>query len=192
MSDPIWSKYLNPLTELNAYMLELAVLLGGHGDHLEIGTLFGASAIHAALTKKRNGLGGKVVCIDPFESDLLTPTIWAQCNDIAPTVEIVMSNATHFGVDDRIEIIQKKSNPLPFAGQRFATAYIDGDHSVEGVRADWNNLKKIVDVAVLLDDDKTHMGTYKVAREDIAVDKDWKAWFAYQMVLVLRLNATLS
>ena len=181
----VWDRYFNPVTKETADLLTELVQRGGNGDHLEIGTLFGASAIHAALYKKEKGLGGKIVCIDPFEPGLLTPTIRERCV-CDPTPEIVMENAKFYGVADRIEIIKTKSKPFPIKGRRFATTYIDGDHTFSGAYSDWENARQITDVAILLDDDSPILGPYRVAREFIAVDPDWEVRYQYGMIMAVK------
>ena len=44
----------------------LAEVVNVDGDHLEIGTMWGGTAIIAALVKKNNGFKGQVIVIDPF------------------------------------------------------------------------------------------------------------------------------
>lgn len=122
----------------------------GHGDHLEIGTLFGGSAILAARIKEELGLDGKIVCVDPLNGYYGYP------HDPASGVEVtkgrVLSNARLFGVEKRLQLITKKSKPWPIdLDRRFASAFIDGDHTFEGALDDWRAVESQVDKIVLID-----------------------------------------
>lgn len=171
----------DPLTKETRPILERLIQLGGHGDHLEIGTLYGASAIYSALTKQLHDLRGRVFCIDPFDMDLLTETIIEKCV-MLPTPEIVMDNALEAGVDGRLVIVQAKSDPFPLPCHRFATAYIDGDHSFEAVKRDWLNVSPLVDKAILFDDCQDWGDVYRLLHEVVEQDPEWtlefidKAW----------------
>lgn len=124
------------------------VFEAGNGDHLEVGTLYGASAILAALTKQQFGLSGRVYCVDPFIDGNIDPTI-KELTTFEVSPERVRRNAERLGVSLNVA-------KMPFAEYeikgRFASAYIDGDHSYEGVKADWEKASKHVDRLVFFDD----------------------------------------
>ncbi len=134
-----------------------AIACVGNGDHLEIGTLFGGSAILAARIKKELGLDGKIVCVDPLDG------YYGHPHDPMSGVDVtkgrVLSNARLFGVEDRLQIIAKKSKPWPVdLGQRFASAFIDGDHTVRGALYDWSKVEAQTDKIVLIDNyDSRHL-----------------------------------
>src|SRR5574342_461649 len=50
--------------EMDSVILAQTVINAGNGDHLEIGSLFGGSAILSALVKKNFSLQGNIYCID--------------------------------------------------------------------------------------------------------------------------------
>jgi len=107
------------------------VVCAGAGDHLEIGSLFGASAIAAALAKKEWNLPGKDFCIDPYEPRNPDLVKYQGPPDLfGGTPEALNANAIKFGVEDRIALVRAKSQPWPepLTNSRFASAYIDGDH----------------------------------------------------------------
>ena len=130
------------------------------GDHLEIGTLHGGTAILVAAMKKKLQLPGKVVCIDPldgyyigmdrgYETDPLT--------NVPVSIDVLYDNITRFDMQDRIEVVQKKSNPFPLKDRRFTSAYIDGDHWGDMPMIDWQNVSRITDRYVIFDNcDKAH------------------------------------
>lgn len=143
---------LGRMAEERDNVLLVAATAACDGDHLEIGTLHGGSAIVVALIKKQFGYSGRVVCIDPFDGyypnskryhklDILT--------HIPVTVETLRENMRRFGVE--LEIIQAYSDPFPITNRRFATAYIDGDHWNGMPLKDWNSVKGITDKFVTFD-----------------------------------------
>jgi len=150
------------------------------GNHVDIGSLYGASAITAALMKKELGHTGKVYCIDPYDDDVRTNTVYRTTliteDQICASPEELLENAEHFGVE--LEFIQKSSHPWPeeLKDVVFATAYIDGDHLGDGPWNDFENLRgRVTD----------YIGTdnYEEEYPDV-VDAMWKAmntddWFLY-------------
>jgi hypothetical protein len=130
-------------------LLAQSIRLAGDGDHLEVGTLYGASAILAAMTKKKYGLKGAVWCVDPFVDADIDPSI-KELTDYKVSLVRVLNNASTMGVN----VIPKK---VPFSeydieGVKFASAYIDGDHTYEGVKHDWEKAAPHVDSVVMFDD----------------------------------------
>ena len=116
------------------------------GDHLEIGSAYGGSLIVALKTMDRYGKDNKVVCIDPFGEE--------RRDTLHKAVEKEFwRNIEHFGVKDRVEHIKEFSHPFPVEkGRRFASAFIDGDHSYEYVLNDWLNVKDVVDNYIIFHD----------------------------------------
>ena len=72
------------------------------GDHVDIGSLFGASAIAVALRKKELGHEGKVYCIDPYDSEeravQVVPGPGLDPNLVSGNPEALMENAKKFDV----------------------------------------------------------------------------------------------
>lgn len=124
--------------------------LSRHGDHIEIGSLFGGSAIIVALMKKEFRYHGNIVCVDPL--DARPNVINDTAIDYMPSVELLMDNASMFGVADMIEICPKYSKPWPLGHRKFATGYIDGDHWNGNPMHDVKQLMDCVSLAIMLDD----------------------------------------
>lgn len=119
----------------------------GTNDYIEIGTLFGGSAILAGLQ-----CSGKVYCIDPLDGYYGTGN--PDSSQVLPSVEIVKENWARFGLDpERLVIFPHKHPPFPpeLKDKRFDVAYIDGDHTFEGCRADWLALKDRVNKYIIFD-----------------------------------------
>lgn len=150
------------------------------GNHIDIGSLFGASAIAVALIKKELGHKGKIYCIDPYDNETRirqTISIPEIPEDLLCGNPItLMKNAEKFGVE--LILIEKESHPWPkeLENVTFATAYIDGDHDSDAPWNDFENLRgRVTD----------YIGTdnYEEEYPDV-VNAMWKAmdtddWFLY-------------
>jgi len=117
-------------------VLSEAVFRAGDGDHVEIGTLYGASAIQVALVKKHFNLGGDVYCIDPFDGYYGPGRM--DGSGVPVVAETFLKNCTTFGVLDRVVPVAKKSIPWPLGDKKFVSAYVDGDH--DG-KAPWKDIE---------------------------------------------------
>ncbi len=149
------------------------------GDHVDIGSLFGASAIAVALMKKELGHKGKVYCIDPYDEE--ERKTQARVNLIpeellSASPKELMENAKHFDVE--LTLIREKSHPWPkeLKDAVFVTAYIDGDHIGDAPRDDFENLYGRVTHYIGSDN-------YEEEYADV-VNTMWKAmdtddWFLY-------------
>jgi predicted O-methyltransferase YrrM len=129
-------------------MSQMIVWANG-GNHLEIGTLFGGSAILAALTKREFSLSGQVTCVDPLTGYYGNPIDVQSKTNV--TADAVRRNADIFGANERIELITKLSQPWPLGERRFASAFIDGAHDYASVMSDWENCSKFVDGVIQFD-----------------------------------------
>ncbi|MDH5507632.1 MAG: class I SAM-dependent methyltransferase [Anaerolineae bacterium] len=157
--------------------LAQAVYLAGHGDHLEIGTLFGGSAILAARIKQDYNLAGKVVCVDPMQGYYGKPDPFT---GLLPSEELFWENAGKFGVTERMELVVARSKPWPLAAERrFASALIDGDHSPDGVRHDWQRANAQTSRYVVFDNyDKSFPGVRRTVRM-AGQEEAWRCVLVY-------------
>lgn len=98
----------------------------GHRLALEIGTYMGASACVIAASL---ALGGRLYCIDPWEP---------RRGRENPCLSICRRELRKRGLLERVEFVRAESRRaeerLPGG---FDFAFIDGDHSLEGIRIDW-------------------------------------------------------
>ncbi len=140
-------------TKTDAAILAQMIKNAGNGDHLDIGTAWGGSAIIAALTKKRYELNGTVFTVDPLESeDVLVGT--------TVTPELIRWNLREFGIDDRVSFRQIPSQE--FEG-KIVSAYIDGSHKGREAKKDLELVKGLgAKVVIAHDYDSKHLGVTNV------------------------------
>ena len=158
------------------------------GDHLEIGSLYGGSAILAALTKKLVGQSGMVYSIDAWEF-YEDQTVLG--GDKYPSRDLARWNAKQIGVADRIMFYQQTHPPLPkeLEDKRFDTAFIDANHMYDGALADWNNLRGRVNKYMLFHDIlvlKYHEADVGKVFRDAAKFPEWEAVYCLPKMGVLR------
>ena len=168
IKDVIWQalKVRHGITEVIAHDPETAAvsspgtmcllaecLSTSDGPHIEIGTRYGGSAIFASAFTNNS-----IYCIDPM--DWYEPHDWDHPQykeGVIGSVGMFKRNVAMldvFGLSERVHLIVAYSNPFPISvpDGYFATAYIDGDHSYDGVRADFENLKNKVSKYMVFDD----------------------------------------
>jgi hypothetical protein len=147
----------------DAGILAQAVLNVGNHDHLELGALFGGTAILAALVKREFGLHGSITCVDDFSY---------MRGELPIGPDLVMSNAAKFGVDHRIKVRMGKTHPLPEdVRKEYGSVLIDATHFYRQCMADWNGVKDIGKIFVFHDYDFEHYGVVTAVSE-IALELD--------------------
>lgn len=178
MSPEKWTELLSTMTGRLALTREseaaaLAEYTTFPGDHVEVGCLWGATAIIVAVAKKEAGYPGMVYTIDPMRGgwwDTMDPAV-----DLRPTAGLVMKNFNQYDVADRIRIIRTLSYPWPLPGIHPVTALIDGDHSYQAALSDWNNLSPITEKYILMHDyAASHPGVVRAIDEHAKKDKNWR------------------
>ena len=143
--------------------------LSGAGDYIEIGTLFGGSAILAGKYCK-----GHVYCIDPLDGYYAKGRVDKGTN-LLPSPKIVRENWESFGLDlDRLHIYAHKHPPWPeeLKNKRFDIGYIDGEHTHEAAMQDWDALKDRVDKYIIFDN--TEKRGVMDAFEEAVQHPDWE------------------
>ncbi len=139
----------------NAAIVGCFAVMAGSGDYLEIGTLWGGSAMVVALLKKYFNIPGRVLCLDPLDGYHIREGQFIPNENMEAPVSLntLLENAAIFGVEDLIVPIPKLSQPWPeeLATARFSAAYIDGDHWGEYPRRDWEAVSPRTDRFVIFD-----------------------------------------
>jgi predicted O-methyltransferase YrrM len=165
------------------------VATAGPGDHLDIGSLFGASAITAALVKKELGHKGKVICLDPYEPR--DPEIGANMppEKLNGSPEALMANAEAFGVE--LELIQKRSQPWPeeLEDAVFSSAFIDGDHIKPNPWLDFEECAKRTTGFIGFDNFEEEYGDVMDAVYKAMQTKEW--FLHYKNHIFVSLRRTL-
>jgi len=156
----------------------------GDGDHVDIGSLYGASALVVALIKRKLGLKGDVYCIDPYDQKKRDASVKPSAGldtPVSATPEELLANAEHFDVE--LKLIRKNSHPWPeeLKDNVFVSAYIDGDHLGEAPMNDFLNLRGRVTGYIGTDNfeeeyaDVVRMILFAAAQED---------WFLYYKSMI--------
>lgn len=148
------------------------------GNHVDIGTYFGGSAILAALAKP----AGRVYSIDSQN------TYHWRIGIVTP--EKVQENITYFGVGDKISLIKSNSNPWPLNGVEIQSVFIDGDESdhlhAGGVLNDWLNAKCRATEYIIFHDCRALypgvMRTFRKAKKD----PNWKLIYEIDSIRIFR------
>lgn len=155
------------------------------GDHVEIGCLWGGTALVAILAKKDLLLPGNVYTIDTMQGgwwDTQDPDVGKR-----PTYEAVISNMRKFGVSRRVHVVRAKSDPWPLPETvKPSTIFIDGDHRFEGVSLDWKNASQRATKFILLHDynSKNHPGVQRMVDEIAKKDPNWRYIKTYNSIAV--------
>ena len=105
---------------------------------VEIGSARGKSACFVGMALKENG-SGRLYAIDPHAR-----TNWND-SDSVDTYEVMRANLERLELED-IVIMVRKTSAVALAewSKPIDLLFIDGDHSYEGVKADWEGFKPFV------------------------------------------------
>lgn len=179
------------LEEYSIQCLVDAIEKSGEGDHLEIGALFGGSAIAAALAKSKLGYSGTVYSIDPFDG-YYNGTVWCPkskkdpISNVFPSLEIAQRNASACGV--HVTFVKAYSLPFPenLEGKEFVTALIDGNHWNGYPLKDWLAIKDRVAKRVLFDDHDNKHQSVKEACATASKDSEWEEELGTGKIYIVR------
>lgn len=133
-------------------------LVHGH-TYLEIGSLWGGTAILAALEGAT-----RVISVD-----VMIGGWWITGDPIVggvPSADNLRRNAEKFGVEDEITWIRANSRLWPVPANLFDVIMVDGDHSYEGCTLDLDNALKFAKKFVLVHDvDDNHPGVIRAIQD---------------------------
>jgi len=107
----------------NVEVLLEYVLKAGGGNHLEIGTLFGGSAIAVAMLKREYSHSGMVFCIDPLDGYYgeNRPDI----SGVSVSAGTLFENIDKFDVGYRLAVIKSYSLDVSsLVDIKFSTAFL--------------------------------------------------------------------
>ena len=151
-------------------LLEVASLCK---TYVEIGTLYGGSAILAGKS------GCEVFCIDPLDGFYSAkhgePGRPDKATGLVPSEEIVRKNWEDSGLDpNKLHIFPQLHPPWPDEIDRtFDAGFIDGDHRLLGVLADYEGMAPRVKYLMFHDINKVRvMAVYNMA----LASGDWEVY----------------
>lgn len=166
-------------------LLAEMVYRAGNSDHLELGTLFGATAILAAIIKREFDFDGQVFCVDNF----------GFLRDEYPVgPDLVLENAARFDVDERLTIIKGDTYPLPVdvghhVGRdgNFGSTYIDAAHDFASCQRDWISVKDMSNAVAFHDYDMEHMGVVSALRNAMQEPGWWLVHLSHHTAILERI-----
>jgi len=118
---------------------------------VEIGSARGKSACYMGMALKDNGRG-KLYAIDPH-----TKTDWNDWYGV-DSLEAFNRNIRKAGVNQYVELLRGTSAEIATGwAKKIDLLFIDGDHSYEGIRFDWETFSKfLTDFAITIFHDTTY------------------------------------
>jgi len=145
-------------------IIKLYRLASGQKTILEIGSYIGASACCFGIAIKKAGLG-KVFCVDTWNNDAMTEGRRDTYNEFLNNTSLF----SQFIIPVRglstevVEQIAVKTNHLDML-------FIDGDHSYDGVKADWDAYRGFLKAGsiVVFHDWGWAEGVKRVIREEVS------------------------
>jgi hypothetical protein len=146
------------------------------GDQVELGCLWGGSAIIAGLAKLQAGVKGHVYTVD-----FMTGGYWVNGDPGVklrlPSHEAILGNVRYFGVEKMVSVIKAKTHPWPLDENiQPKTVLIDAGHSYEACLQDWKNVSFLKPDYVLFHDYDTgkHPGVKEVVDKVVKSDPAWR------------------
>ncbi len=135
---------------------------------VEIGSARGKSACYIGMALKENG-SGKLYAIDPHMR-----TNWND-TDSDDTFNIIGENLRKLSLQEQVEVVRQTSDEVAHNWTRsIDLLFIDGDHSYEGVKHDWDTFSPFVQqfgVVIFHDTLWDLKPDHRYARPDMGVPK---------------------
>lgn len=135
----VWPRYKLSTGDYRTGLSSSAWLLHGLVRSLapdvvvEIGSARGWSACHIGLALREN-VRGKLYAIDPHSA-----TEWNDSGRPDTTLQIFRRHISAMGLDSYVEVVHADSLSAARNWERpIDLLFIDGDHSYEGVKSDWD------------------------------------------------------
>jgi predicted O-methyltransferase YrrM len=136
-----------------------------HRPILEIGSYLGASAYFLAAARDRADHAARVICIDTWQNDAMT-------EGARDTFAQFLANTRSFR--QRLTPLRGYSHEVVGAARELAPEglgmlFIDGDHSWQGVRRDWDCYRHLLgpSAVVAFHDIGWAEGVQRVVREEV-------------------------
>lgn len=178
----------------------------GAGDHVEIGTLYGASAMVVAVAKAITKLPGTVYCIDPWinrkgtvaknnlQPNITEDNLSAKIDDVRENIKRLNETLAGMGLPEaKIELVKSSSQPWPkkLENHKFVTAYIDGLHYGDFPKKDLEECAKRTSYFIGVDNYEETYTDVMDAVHDFAFrkngkDPEWSILFKNGLFVALR------
>jgi len=176
----------------NVHYLANFIFNADGGNYLEIGSLFGGTAIVASLVMQDLELEGEVYAIDPFDGYYIgtknerSTLVGAQVDPHtrkAVTLERAQANAEKMGA--KVNFIKGKSSLQTVPDVRFSVVYIDGDHWNDAPWKDWLLVKDKCDKFIIFDNCDTGHPAVESAVRNAWEDGEWTLLYKSGVTAVL-------
>lgn len=167
----------------------LAQVAAVPGDYVELGTLWGGTAVLAALAKMRANVTGHVYTVDFMRGgywDSGDPS----CPGMTPTEGAIYDNLGRFGVEERVTVVKASSYPWPLpATVKPSSVLIDCGHDYENCLRDWQSVRALFPEYVAFHDySERYPGVSQVVNEITAGDDRYMPAARAGTLMVFRLK----